>query len=104
LAVEPHPDVLQAITLLDKTLTIGEKKSILAEGSWLRKQYQPYFDWERQQLMTVPNMHFDTVLASKMREDPGASLLLLTTNSTALNASLEARRLMLGRAQRSRTE
>jgi hypothetical protein len=103
LAVEPQPNTRQAIDLLDKTLTKEEKNSILDESAWLRKRSQPFFDWKYQQLATTePFVHFDTILARKMHEDPGASLLLLTTNSIALNTSLEARQLLLERAQRSR--
>jgi hypothetical protein len=104
LAVEAKPNTAQAITELDRTLTKEEKKSVLEASSWLRKRSRFFFDFEGKQLLaTYPTMNLDTTFKGAP-EDPGATLLVMATNTIALNASLEARRMWLARSRHLRKD
>lgn len=90
LAVAGDPDVRAAVDELDRTLTLKEKVSILDGSRWLRQKTRPYAQ------KTTPNLlaadPFTRFLPQRMmHEDPGATLLVLTTNSIALRTSLAVR-------------
>jgi len=90
LSVAKKPDISGAGDKLDGALTAAEKRSILAENAWLREKTQPLIDAETQQLsLRNPSLVFSRRQPKQV--DAGKVLLVLTTNSIALETSLGAR-------------
>ncbi|HXW52459.1 MAG TPA: hypothetical protein VEJ41_10745, partial [Candidatus Acidoferrales bacterium] len=80
----------KAVNELDGALTAAEKRSVLTEDAWLREQTLALFDVRSQQLSSRdPSVAFSRRQPKQV--DPGAALLVLTTNSIALETSLGVR-------------
>ena len=100
LATQPHSDVLAAVAHLNAALTPPEKQAILHIDASLRAQDQMYVGVWQHNVSAAPGaMPVPIGVArSAVKDDPGVSLLLVTTQVTFWRTAMGVRKTLVGPA------